>query len=73
MKRLLVYATLFVLLAGTVPWFFLAESELSVAGLPLWAFYSLAASLIFSFVVCFCLERLWGLSDDSPEDTTDAR
>ena len=72
MKRFFVYSTLFFLLVLTVPWFFVEPRNESLFGLPPWAFYSLAASLVYAVVVCFCLEKLWALSDSDEKDLTDA-
>jgi hypothetical protein len=70
MTRPAIYVVSFLLLILTVPWFFTEPSETIVLGFPVWAFYSLTASLVYATCMCFILGRYWNLlagEDDEAE------
>ena len=53
------------LLLATVPWS--ADSARTFAGLPLWALYSLVATVAYAGWLCFALKRVFG---DAPDQAT---
>ncbi len=68
--RLWTVLIIFALLILTIPWWF-AGSSAEVFGLPVWAFYTLCANLVFPFVVLWLMRRHWHLFDSSDEDSTE--
>lgn len=57
------------MIALTAPWVFLAvKSEATVAGLPLWALYTIAASTAYALFVVISYARLWDKNADVEED-----
>ncbi|MEO0796170.1 MAG: hypothetical protein AAFX93_13450 [Verrucomicrobiota bacterium] len=54
------------LLTLTAPWIFiLVGQDLTVAGLPLWAVYTIAASTVYAAFVAYSIAKLW---DSNAED-----
>ncbi|MEM7230623.1 MAG: hypothetical protein AAF517_00525 [Planctomycetota bacterium] len=51
-------------LAATVPWFFVERDDSSVFGLPPWAAYSLMATAVYACVVAAYLARPWPATDE---------
>lgn len=47
------------LIALTAPWIFLAAPDTSVAGLPLWALYTVGASAVYAVFVAVSYAKLW--------------
>ena len=62
MTRARLYALIGLLLVLTVPWWFGSPSDSHIAGLPIWAAYSLAMSILFAVVMAVLLHRFWALS-----------
>ena len=64
--RLYILILLFLIL--TVPWFFSDISSIIVAGFPLWALYTLMATLIYAVIISYLLEKYWSLSAREEEE-----
>ena len=59
--RLVVAGGLFILMALTVPWFFIGSEPAEGGGLPRWVVYALAMNVVFPIAVAAALSRAWGL------------
>jgi len=53
------FISILILIAATVPWFFIGEASLDDEGLPNWFIYSLIMTAAFSLFVYFALDRFW--------------
>ena len=42
-----------------VPWFFTGYNTVVIFGLPLWAFYALVATLIYSILIALIIAIYW--------------
>ena len=45
----------------TVPWFFTGEEQHVIAGLPVWALYTILATAAYAVIVAYMLKRFWRL------------
>ena len=68
MTRTKLYILIFLFLLLTVPWFFSDISSIIVAGFPLWALYTLMATLIYAIIISYLLEKYWSLSAREEEE-----
>jgi len=56
-------------IALTAPWIFLVVGqEASVGGLPLWAIYTVGASVVYALFVAISYARLWDISANAEDD-----
>lgn len=67
--RLAVSIFIFVLLAATIPWFFIGAETSDSAGLPGWVIYALGMNLLFPFVVAVLHERFWKVFEGEEDHT----
>lgn len=57
------------MIAATAPWIFIAaESETNIAGLPLWALYTVAASAAYAVFVAVSYARVWDKAADKEDE-----
>ena len=56
------------LIALSAPWVFVAAPEVRVAGLPLWAIYTVAASTVYAVFVAISYGKLWDKSASQEDD-----
>ena len=66
--RTRLYILIFLFLLLTVPWFFFDISSIIVAGFPLWALYTLLATLLYAVVISYFLGKYWTLSSREEEE-----
>ena len=66
--RTRLYILIFLFLLLTVPWFFFDISSIIVAGFPLWALYTLLATLIYAVITSYFIGKYWGLSAREEEE-----
>ena len=67
MTRVALYVLSFLILIGTIPWFFSQLSASSIAGFPAWAFYSLTATACYGLIIALLLKKYWHLSSGEKE------
>ena len=68
MTRKKIYLVSILLLAATVPWFFVRERHFHILGFPPWAFYSLCMTVLYAAGSCFLIGRFWSLLSDDGEE-----
>ncbi len=62
MTRTRLWLLIAALLVSTVPWWFVGRTDTRILGMPAWAAYSLAMSILFALVMALLLPRYWRLS-----------
>lgn len=74
-RRYGVYTVIVLALLATVPWLFVGSDTGPLLGLPVWAAYTLIATVLFACLVAWCLGRFWDLSAEAlpPEDLEEER
>ena len=61
-QRWVLYVVTFLALVLTIPWFFLSPSGDGWFGLPGWAAYTVAATILYAVLIAWCLGACWELS-----------
>jgi len=70
-KRLYVALISLTALVLTVPWFFTDFSTEILMGFPIWAVYSLVATVLYAVLIAYLLGRSW--DSVTNEDSSDER
>jgi hypothetical protein len=69
MKKIHIFTMLLVGLFFTIPWFFFDGESKAVAGMPVWAFYSLFFTFTYACFIFILVKKYWGTSaGNSPEE-----
>ncbi len=71
MTRAKIYCITILILIASVPWFFFEGGAEHFLGLPAWALYSLAVTILYAVAVAFVLQRFWPLLAGATEDEAD--
>lgn len=58
-KRNVAFTISLTILLLSVPWFFTGWSQQRILGFPVWGFYSIGMTVIYSFALAFFLQYAW--------------